>query len=152
MGEAFERLTSLPPAVVLFDGVCNLCNRWVNFIIDHDARAYFSFAPLQSGVAKPILTQCNLPNDFLAGIVLWESGRCFTGSTAALRILRRLSGLWWLLYGFVIVPRPVRDAVYDWLIQHRYQWFGKADACRIPTPDIQDRFLRSPGPRVGGVH
>jgi predicted DCC family thiol-disulfide oxidoreductase YuxK len=133
-----------PPPVVLFDGVCNLCNHTVNFIIDHDPAGYFRFAALQSDAAKPLLERCGLSSDFLGGIVLYENGRCFKGSTAALRILKQLGGIWWLLYGLIIVPRPVRDSVYEWIIRHRYQWFGKRTSCRVPTPDLEIRFLSGP--------
>jgi predicted DCC family thiol-disulfide oxidoreductase YuxK len=131
-------------AIVLFDGVCNLCNASVSFIIDRDAGAYFHFAALQSEVAKPYLAQCTLPSDFLDGIVLCEEDRCFTRSTAVLRILRRLGGVWGLLYMLIILPRSWRDAAYDWFIRRRYRWFGKTEACRIPTPELQARFLTSP--------
>jgi predicted DCC family thiol-disulfide oxidoreductase YuxK len=131
------------PPVVLFDGVCNLCNGTVNFIIDRDRARHFRFAALQSDAAKPFLECCDLATDFLAGIVLYENGRCFTRSTAALRILRRLGGPWRLLYGLVVVPRPLRDTVYEWVMRRRYEWFGRAATCRVPTPDVEDRFLDS---------
>ena len=141
MGATPDPAASPPSAVVLFDGVCNLCNRSVNFIIDHDARAYFRFAALQSDAATPLLARCGLAADFLAGVVLWEDGRCFTRSTAALRIFRRLGGPWPLLYACILVPRPLRDAAYDWIIGRRYRWFGKTESCRVPTPEVMDRFL-----------
>ena len=136
-----ETTIPLPNAVVLFDGVCNVCNASVNFIIDRDAAGYFHFAALQADVAKPYLTHCSLPSDFLEGIVLWEDGRCFTRSTAVLRILRRLGGIWAPLYCLMIVPRFLRDAAYDSFIRRRYRWFGKRVECRVPTPEIQARFL-----------
>ncbi len=144
-----DRTISPPLAVVLFDGVCNVCDASVNFIIDRDAAAYFHFAALQSDVAKPYLTQAGLPSDFLDGIVLCEEGRCFTRSTAVLRILRRLRGPFRLLYALIIVPRSLRDAAYDWFIRRRYRWFGKSEACRLPTPEIHARFLSSPQSRSG---
>ena len=144
MGAPSDRMIPPRRAVVLFDGVCNLCNASVNFIIDRDAVAYFQFAALQSDAAKAYLAQCRLPADFLEGIVLCEEDRCFTRSTAVLRILRRLGGLWSLLYALIIVPRSLRDAVYDWIIRRRYRWFGKTERCRIPTPELQARFLTSP--------
>jgi predicted DCC family thiol-disulfide oxidoreductase YuxK len=136
-----------PSAVVLFDGVCNVCNASVNFIIDRDPAGYFRFAALQTDAAKPYLRRCGLTSDFLEGVVLWEDARCFTGSTAALRILRRLGGIWVLPYALMIIPRFLRDAAYNWFIRRRYRWFGKRDECRVPTPEVQARFL--PASRQG---
>jgi len=127
--------------VVLFDGVCNLCNGAVNFIIDRDPDGYFRFAPLQSDVAEQHLADTDAAGATLDTIVLVEDGDAYVRSTAALRIARRLSGPWPLLYAAMVVPRPVRDAVYDWVAEHRYDWFGKRDQCRVPTPDLKDRFL-----------
>lgn len=130
-----------PAAVILFDGVCNLCNGAVTFVIDRDPDAYFAFAPLQSAAARAILG----PDDRLAGaletIVLVEDGHRYTCSEAALRIARRLSGAWPLLYGLIVVPKPVRDGVYGWVAGNRYRWFGHTDACRLPTPEEVRRFL-----------
>lgn len=141
MGATSETTTPPPNAVVLFDGVCNVCNATVNFIIDRDTAGHFHFAALQSDAAKTYLKHGNLPSDFLEGVVLWEDGRCFTRSTAVLRILRGLGGIWVLPYALMIVPSAVRDAAYDWFIRRRYRWFGKRDTCRVPTPDVQARFL-----------
>ena len=131
-------------AVVLFDGVCNLCNGWVDFIIARDPQAHFRFAALQSNAARPYLERCRLAPDFLQGIVLVEDERCHTRSTAALRVLRRLGAPWAVLYALIVVPRPLRDAVYDWFISHRYRWFGKRDRCRLPTAEEARRFLLAP--------
>jgi len=126
---------------VLFDGVCNLCNRTVDFVIERDPREYFRFAALQSEPAQPLLRHCSLPPSSLDNIVLVEDGHCYAGSTAALRIVRRLRAPWPLLYGLVVVPRPLRDTVYFWIARNRYRWFGKREHCRMPTPDIARRFL-----------
>lgn len=134
----------IPGALVLFDGVCNLCNASVNFVIDRDPSGYFKFASLQSEAARGHLARCGpafTPTDPPASIVLIEGGACYRQSTAALRIARRLRGLWPLLYGFIIVPRPLRDAIYDWIARNRYRWFGRRDTCRIPTPELRDRFV-----------
>jgi predicted DCC family thiol-disulfide oxidoreductase YuxK len=149
MGATSERTMPPPSAVVLFDGICNVCNASVNFIIDRDAAGYFRFATLQSDAAKPYLRHCSLPSDFLEGVLLWEDGRCFTRSTAILRILRRLGGIWVLPYALMIVPRFLRDAAYDWFIRRRYRWFGKRDKCRVPTPEVQARFLPASPSRSG---
>jgi predicted DCC family thiol-disulfide oxidoreductase YuxK len=128
-------------ALVLFDGVCNLCNGTVNFIIDHDPDGYFRFAPLQSDEAQERLAGTDAAGADLDTIVLVEDGAAYVRSTAALRIARRLTAPWPLLSLFLAVPRPLRDAVYDWIATHRYDWFGRRDQCRLPTPALKDRFL-----------
>jgi predicted DCC family thiol-disulfide oxidoreductase YuxK len=128
-------------ALVLFDGVCNLCNGAVNFIIDHDPDGHFRFAPLQSDVAQEHLRGTPAAGTTLDTIVLVEDGTPYVRSTAALRIARRLTAPWPLLYLFIAIPRPLRDAVYTWIAHNRYDWFGKRDACRLPTPDLKARFL-----------
>ncbi len=128
-------------ALVLFDGVCNLCNNSVNFIIDRDPEAYFKFAALQDEAVKPLLTRYDLSSEYLDSIVLVEAGQCYRNSTAALRIARRLKSGWPLFYAFIMVPRPLRDVVYKWIARNRYRWFGKRDTCRIPTPELRARFL-----------
>jgi predicted DCC family thiol-disulfide oxidoreductase YuxK len=127
--------------VILFDGVCNLCNASVLFVIDRDPRGQFAFAPLQSEYGSSLLRTYGYRGDALTTVLLIEDERIYDRSTAALRIARRLSGLWPLLSVFRIVPRPVRDLAYDWLARHRYRWFGRTDACRVPTPELRSRFL-----------
>jgi predicted DCC family thiol-disulfide oxidoreductase YuxK len=127
-------------AVVLFDGVCNLCNASVLFVIDRDPAGHFRFAPLQSGLAAELLRAHGGAPD-LDSIVLVEGGRLHTRSSAALRIARRLSGAWPLLYGFVVVPAPIRDRVYACVARNRYRWFGRTESCRLPTPELARRFL-----------
>ena len=128
-------------AVVLFDGVCNLCNGAINFIIDRDPAGYFRFAPLQSDAAAPYLNGADDGAADLGTIVLVEDGQTYVRSTAALRIARRLTAPWPLLFLAIVVPRPLRDAVYDWVAHNRYDWFGRRDECRVPTPALRDRFL-----------
>jgi predicted DCC family thiol-disulfide oxidoreductase YuxK len=128
--------------VVLFDGVCNLCNGAVNFIIDRDPAARFRFAALQSTQAAELLAPLGRapeadPNSF----ILVEDGRLYERSTAALRVARRMGGAWKLFYAFIIIPRPIRDAAYRFVAKNRYRWFGKAEACRMPTPELRARFL-----------
>ena len=129
------------PAIVLFDGVCNLCNASVNFLLDRDPDGQFRFAALQSAAGQRHLERCGLPPDDLESFVLVEEGRCYRRSEAALRVARRLPGAWRLLYGLIILPPPVRDALYDVVARHRYRWFGRRDTCRLPTPEEQGRFL-----------
>ena len=128
-------------ALVLFDGVCNLCNASVNFIIDRDPAGYFTFAALQHEAVPPLLAAHDLSDDYLDSVVLLEDGRLYAKSDAALRIARRLNGAWPVLYAFRAVPRPLRDAVYDWVARNRYRWFGKQETCRVPTPELRARFL-----------
>lgn len=127
------------PTVILFDGECNLCNGAVQFIIKRDNKGYFKFASLQSEVARQYLPE-NLSRN-LSSIVLVADGKVYTQSTAALKIGRKLSGAWPLLYGLMVVPRFIRDFVYRWIAKNRYKWFGKADSCWVATPDLKSRFL-----------
>ncbi|WP_456426834.1 thiol-disulfide oxidoreductase DCC family protein [Rhodocaloribacter sp.] len=136
-------LSELPEhhAFVLFDGVCNLCNGSVNFIIDRDPNGYFRFASLQSEEAEAILRRAGISGASLESIVLVEGERVYRRSDAVLRIARKLKGGWPALALFSFVPRPIRDWVYDWIARNRYRWFGKRDTCRIPTPELRSRFL-----------
>lgn len=124
--------------IILFDGVCNLCNGAVTFIIDRDPEGYFAFAPLQSETGKKLL---GIEETRLESIVLIENGERYSESTAALKIARRLRGAWPLLYGFIVVPRALRDSVYRFVAANRYRLFGKTDSCRLPTPELKKRFL-----------
>ena len=126
---------------MLFDGVCNLCNASVQFIVDRDRRGYFAFAPLQSTVGRELLAAHDDVTAGVDSVVLVEGGRAYTRSAAALRIARRLDGAWPLLYGLTIVPRPIADAVYGFVARHRYRWFGQSETCRVPTPELRGRFL-----------
>jgi predicted DCC family thiol-disulfide oxidoreductase YuxK len=125
--------------IVLFDDVCSLCNASVQFIISRDLRSVFRFASLQSETGKVLREKFGVPE--VDSLVLLENGRYYTKSSAALRICRRLAGVWKLFYIFWLVPKPLRDYIYDFVAKHRYEWFGKRDHCLIPTPDIRARFL-----------
>ncbi len=129
--------------VVLFDGVCNVCNRSVNFIIDRDPHARLRFAALQSGAARRILGGLGrtIPPGDPDTIVLVDGSRLYEHSAALLRIARHMRGAWPLLAAFLVIPRPLRDAAYRWAAARRYRWFGKSDSCRIPTQDLRARFL-----------
>ncbi len=128
-------------ATILFDGVCNLCNASVNFVIDRDEEAYFRFGALQSHEGRRLLDVHAYPEDYIDSILLIENGVVFRESDAALLILRRLTGAWPLLYHLRRLPRVVRDGVYRWIARNRYSWFGRRDECRIPTPELRARFL-----------
>lgn len=127
--------------VVLFDGVCNLCNRSVQFIIRRDKKKQFLFASLQGKTGQEVLKKFDLPaNDFNSFIVL-EGDKIYTRSTAALRMFKKLSGGWKIFYGFIILPRFMRDALYNLIAKNRYKWYGKRDECMMPTPELKERFL-----------
>jgi predicted DCC family thiol-disulfide oxidoreductase YuxK len=129
--------------VILFDGECNLCNGFVGFVLPRDPAGRFKFASLQSPVGQKLLSGHALPTNTLDSVVLVERDRVYSRSTAVLRILRRLNRLWPLLYAFVVVPRPLRDAVYDFVARNRYRWFGRRESCLMPTPENRKRFLDS---------
>ena len=139
-------------AVVLFDGVCNFCDASVNFVIEHDPEGYFKFAPLQSEAGKKLATEYGLasetagvqPMDDLIpidSVILIENGRAYTHSTGALRIARRLTGIWSMFYAFIVVPKPVRDFFYRLFAKYRYRVFGRKDQCMLPSPEVRARFL-----------
>lgn len=128
-------------AVLLFDGVCNFCHGAVRFIVARDPAGYFQFAPLQSEVGARLLDGCGMPATALETMVLIDDDGCHTASDAALRIAGRLSGVWPLLKALWIVPRPVRDRLYRFVVDHRYRWFGRRDTCGVPTPELRSRFL-----------
>jgi predicted DCC family thiol-disulfide oxidoreductase YuxK len=131
-------LTSFSHPVILFDGVCNLCTGSVQFIIKHDPKHYFRFASLQSDVGQQVLQEFNLPTAAFGSFILFESGNLYTRSSAALRVTKNLIGLWPALYAFMIV---IRNGVYNIVAKNRYKWFGKKEACWIPTPELESLFL-----------
>ncbi len=126
---------------IFFDGVCNLCNGAINFVIDRDKSHQYKFASLQSDIAQKLIPQSATT---LSSIVLYKkSGKILYKSNAALEIAKNLSGLWPALYIFKIVPRFIRDFVYDIIARNRYQWFGKRETCRMPSPELKERFLEA---------
>lgn len=125
--------------IIFFDGVCNLCNGAINFIIDHDKNSYFKFAPLQSEIAQELIPQSILENT--DSIILFDSDQIYSKSTAALKVAKKLDGMWKALYILIFFPKFFRDFVYDYIAKNRYKWFGKRDTCRLPTQDIKNRFL-----------
>ncbi len=133
-------MTSNHP-VILFDGVCNLCNHAVNFIIDRDQRQQFRFVSLQSEVGESLLASYHLPSQYRSSLVLIENRQVYTRSTAALRIARRLDGVWPLCYAFIILPSVIRDYLYNIVARNRYRWFGRSKTCRYPTEAERQRFI-----------
>ncbi len=130
-----------PSLVVLFDGVCNLCNQSVLFIIQRDPSAKFKFATLQSEFAKQQLASRITEKEKMESVVLLRNGEVYRQSRAALEIARHLSGAWPLMYALIMVPPFLRNVVYNWIARNRYKWFGKKDACMIPTPELRARFI-----------
>ncbi|MCC6697872.1 MAG: thiol-disulfide oxidoreductase DCC family protein [Candidatus Hydrogenedentes bacterium] len=127
--------------VILFDGVCNLCNSSVQFVIRHDRHGRFRFAALQSEAGKRLLNRCGCGTDDMTSVVLVEDDRCYRESTAALRVLRDCDGLWRMLYVGIVIPRFLRDVLYRIVARNRYRWFGIRDKCMVPTPELRMRFL-----------
>jgi predicted DCC family thiol-disulfide oxidoreductase YuxK len=128
--------------VIVFDGVCNLCNASVDFIIKRDNKGVFQFAPNQSEAGDQIISQAGLDVFEADTLVLWEDGQTYVRSTAVLRIARRLGLPWKLAYGFMIIPRAIRDFAYRLVAKNRYRIFGQRDTCRLPTPEERSRFLQ----------
>ncbi|SMO88698.1 thiol-disulfide oxidoreductase DCC family protein [Melghirimyces algeriensis] len=137
-GVARERVQN---PVVLFDGVCNVCNQTVQWIIRNDPKGQFRFASLQSDVAEALLKDATMRSTLGDSMILIEDKRIYMESTAALRICRRLAGWRKGLYVFILIPSFLRNRVYRWFARHRYRWFGKQDQCMLPTPEIRSRFL-----------
>jgi predicted DCC family thiol-disulfide oxidoreductase YuxK len=127
--------------IILFDGICNLCNSSVDFVIDRDPEARFRFASLQGETGHEFLRRHDFAAATMDSVVLIEGDRMFVRSTAALRIARRLPFPWPLFSIFFILPAPLRDFFYDLIARNRYRWFGRRESCRMPTPELQTRFL-----------
>lgn len=127
--------------IVVFDGVCNFCNRAVNFILANDAKEEILFAPRQSAPGQEILGRFGLPEEGIGSMLLVEGERLSTKSTAVLRVARRLRFPWNLAWAFSLVPAFIRDVFYDWFAANRYRWAGKSQQCRMPTEQERARFL-----------
>jgi predicted DCC family thiol-disulfide oxidoreductase YuxK len=127
--------------VVLFDGVCNLCNSAVDFIIKRDNKEEFKVGALQDDATKKLLEDFKINSDYLDSLVLIHHKSVFYKSRAALEIAKNLNGLWPLMYIFIVIPSFIRDPVYDWIASNRYKWFGKKETCRLPTQKEKKRFL-----------
>lgn len=128
-------------AVILFDGICNFCNRWVDVVIKHDPHGVFRFAAQQSPGGQAMLRARRLSWTTPMSIVLLAGDRVYVDSEAIVRICARLRGPWRACALLAVIPRPVRDAVYRWIAKHRYRWFGVSEACRVPAPDLAERFI-----------
>lgn len=127
--------------IIFFDGVCNLCQQSVQFVLAHDKKGIFSFASLQSSFAEQTLMLYGISTVEMNTFILLENNKIYTRSTAALQVIKKLGGLWFLLYVFIIVPPFIRDAVYKWIARNRYRWFGKQESCWMPREEWKSRFL-----------
>jgi predicted DCC family thiol-disulfide oxidoreductase YuxK len=127
--------------IVLFDGVCNLCNGFVQTLIRLDPQAKFQFASLQSEFGQDVMRKAQLPLNELNTVILYDNGAIFTHADVPLEIARRLGGFWKLFLVFKIVPRILRNRLYNWVARNRYRWFGQRESCMIPTPELRQRFL-----------
>ncbi|AFZ73838.1 thiol-disulfide oxidoreductase DCC family protein [Natronobacterium gregoryi] len=127
--------------IVLFDGVCNLCSGFVQFVVPRDPEGRIHFASIQSAVAEELLAEHEPPVDDLESIVLIDGDDCYVKSGAVIRIGEYLGGIYGLATVGRIVPRRLRDWAYEFVAARRYDWFGKKDQCMMPTGDVQERFL-----------
>jgi predicted DCC family thiol-disulfide oxidoreductase YuxK len=128
-------------SIVIFDGVCNLCNEAVNFIIKRDPQAIFAFAPMQSDFAKELMKKHQIANIGIDTFLLIRDEECFVFSSAALEIAKDLTGYWKLLNFFRIVPAVIRDAFYKLFARNRYRLFGRQETCMIPAEKVRSRFV-----------
>lgn len=129
--------------LILFDGVCNFCNSSINFIIKKDKKNIFRFAPLQSNTGKNLLEQHQLKDKNIDSIIYIKNGKAYKKSTAVLQIVKKLGGFYFLFYTFIIIPPFIRDLFYDIIARNRYRWFGKREACMIPTAEVKSKFIDS---------
>ena len=130
-------------SIILFDGVCNLCNTSVQFILKHDQKKQFLFTSLQSDAATKLLLQFNYKNNDLKSLILIEDNKIYIKSDAVLEIARKLDPLWNSFYAFKIIPKSIRNAVYDFVAKNRYKWFGKKDHCVFEITEHRNRFINN---------
>lgn len=127
--------------IIFFDGICNFCNGAVNFVIRNERKCEIKFATLQSDIATQLLNKYGIPKGGYQSFFFLENGKVYTSSTAAIKVCRYLKGLWPLMIGFIIVPRFIRDGIYNVISKNRYRWFGKKETCMIPSPELKSKFL-----------
>ena len=140
--ESYLCIVEKDKKLILFDGVCNLCNGAIQFIIKRDKTDIFRYAALQSEIGERLIRERGIDTTKVDSIILIEPGVAyFTKSDAALRIGQDFGGLWKTLTIFTWIPRPIRDGIYDFVAKNRYRWFGRKDQCMIPTPELQAKFL-----------
>ena len=129
------------PSILLFDGYCSLCNAAVDFVLKRDSKKKLLVASMQSPAGQRALNHYGYPSTYLDSLILVEKGKVYLGSTAALRVARKLRRGWPLLYPLILLPKGIRDRIYQWIGANRYAWFGRRDSCRMPTLSEKDRFL-----------
>lgn len=127
--------------IILFDGECHFCNKSVQFIIKRDPKAVFKFASLESEIGRQLIKKYRVPKN-VNSLILLDNNRYYSKSTAALKISKNLQGFWKYLYVFILIPKQVRDIVYQFVSKNRYKLFNKETACPIPTPEMKKRFLQ----------
>ncbi|MCS7019931.1 MAG: DCC1-like thiol-disulfide oxidoreductase family protein [Cytophagales bacterium] len=128
-------------SLVLFDGICNLCNGLVDFLLSADRRQVLKFASLQSATGQQVLQHFGFDTSYFDTFIFYDKGKIYTRSRAALEVARKLGGIWQIAYLGILIPPCIRDWVYQQISAKRYQWFGKRNMCRMPTPELQARFL-----------
>ena len=124
--------------VIVYDGLCILCNHFVQWLIKRDKKGVFYFTTLQSDLGQDLIAENDVQGDT---VVLWDRGQIYTKSDVALNVLSDLSWIWWIFIPFKIIPRAFRNTIYDWIARNRYKWFGKHDTCMLPDPSFKERFL-----------
>ncbi|RZS93757.1 thiol-disulfide oxidoreductase DCC family protein [Aquimarina brevivitae] len=135
-------MSTVKHKIILFDGVCNLCNGAVNFIIKRDKNSIFRYASLQSEIGQQLTSERGIDTTQIDSIILIDPNEAYyIKSTAALQIAKQLSGFYPLLSIFLIFPKVLRDWIYDFIAKNRYKWFGKKEQCVIPTPELRSLFL-----------
>jgi predicted DCC family thiol-disulfide oxidoreductase YuxK len=132
-----------PEHIIFFDGVCNLCNNAVQFIIKNDKGNVFCFATLQSEIARTVLAKSYPTDQKFETLLYYDNGKIYSHSLAALHIARKLDFPYYLLYSFRILPTFIRDGLYKIVSRNRYKWFGKKDHCMVPSPELKKKFLVS---------
>ena len=135
-----KRMTGdhLEKRIIIYDGVCILCNNFVQWLIKRDQKGAFHFTTLQSDLGQQLITEHQVKGDT---VVLWDNGKVYTKSDVALNVLSHLSVIWWIFIPLKLLPSVFRNAVYDWIAKNRYKWFGKYDSCLLPDPSIRERFI-----------
>lgn len=138
---ASEPTQAARDAVIVFDGVCVLCNGWVRFLLRHDRQQRYRFAAMQSDHGRTLLAAHGLDPDEPSSLLLLDGGKAWTDSDAIRHVLAGLGGAWRCAHLLGVVPRPLRNALYRWIARNRYRWFGRHDSCQLPVGDVQGRFL-----------
>jgi predicted DCC family thiol-disulfide oxidoreductase YuxK len=133
--------SNYPSHILLFDGVCNLCNSTVNFLIKRDKKQLFTFASLQSNAGQALLAKFSLPQQEFHSFVYVKGDQFYQRSGAVLRVLKDMGGIWKLAAVLLLLPTPLRDFIYNIIAKNRYRWFGKKNECMLPTPELKKRFL-----------